>query len=104
MLIHTMAVHVYVLIELTVGRLVKIAQKINAKDAHQLALELGFSDAEFEHIQSFGHEKRVVLYILITWLDRNETVEYKHVTLDRALIATGYRTLAIASTGNHMEF
>jgi len=86
--------------ELTTEHLVKIAEKINARDARPLALELGFSDAEFEHMQSFGHEKRVVLYTLITWFDRNHDIRNKHVYLDQALIATGHSTLAIASTGN----
>lgn len=91
---------VYLLIELTIEHLVKIADKVNARDSRRLALELGFFDAEYEHIWSFAHEKRVILYILITWFDRNERIKNKHMYLDRALIATGYRTLAIASTGN----
>lgn len=93
-----------VLLELTTDHLVKIAEKINARDANRLALELGFFDAEFELIRSFGHKKRVVLYVLMTWFDRNEQMKYKHMSLDRALIATGYRTLAVASTGNLVEF
>ena len=88
-----------VLLELTIEHLVKIAEKINARDACQLALALGFFNSEYEHVLSFGHEKRVVLYILITWFDRNERIRNKHMYLDRALIATGYRTLAISSTG-----
>ena len=90
----------YVLLELTIEHLVKVAEKINARDARRLAVELGFFNSEYEHIFSFGHEKRVVLYILITWFDRNERIKNKHMYLDQALIATGYRTLAISSTGN----
>lgn len=89
----------HVLLEVTIEHLVKIAEKINARDARQLALELGFFNSEYEHIFSFGHEKRVVLYILVTWFDRNERIRNKHTYLDQALIATGYRTLAISSTG-----
>lgn len=89
----------YVLLEVTIEHLVKIAEKINARDARQLALELGFFNSEYEHMFSFGHEKRVVLYILVTWFDRNERIRNKHTYLDQALIATGYRTLAISSTG-----
>lgn len=87
------------LLELTLEHLIKIAEKINARDARRLALELGFFDAEYEYIWSFGHTKRVILYILITWFDRNEHIRNKHIFLDQALIATGYRTLAVASTG-----
>lgn len=90
----------YVLLELTVEHLVKIAEKINSRDARGLALELGFFDSEYEHMWLFGHEKRVILYILITWFDRNERIKNKHMYLDRALVATGYRMLATASTGN----
>ena len=93
-------IYVYVLLELNIEHLIKIAEKINARDAHRLALELGFFDSEYEHIFSFGQEKRVILYILITWFDRNERIRNKHTYLDRALTATGYRTLAISSTGN----
>ena len=98
-----MCVCVCVLLELTVEHLVKIAEKINSRDARQLALELGFFDSEYEYMWLFGHEKRVILYILITWFDRNERIKNKHLYLDQALVATGYRTLAIASTGNRTE-
>ena len=93
-------IDLYVLLELNIEHLVKIAEKINARDAHRLALELGFFDSEYKLLSSFGHEKRVILYILITWFDRNEQIRNKHMLLDKALIATGYRTLAIAPTGN----
>ena len=97
---HCCMIDLYVLLELNIEHLVKIAEKINARDAHRLALELGFFDSEYKHISSFGHEKRVILYILITWFDRNEHIRNKHMRLDQALIATGYRALAIAPTGN----
>ena len=93
-------INVCVLLELSTEHLVKIAEKINARDARQLALELGFCNSEYEHIRSFGHEKRVILYILLTWFDRSDSIRDKHIYLDQALIATGYRTLAITATGN----
>lgn len=93
----------YVLLELTIEHLVRMAEKINSRDARRLALELGFYGAEYEQMWSFGYDKRVILYILITWFDRNEHTRDMHTTLDQALIATGYRTLAIASIGIFME-
>ena len=96
---HVIIFHVYALLELNIEHLVKIAEKINARDAHRLALELGFFNSEYKHISSFGQEKRVILYLLITWFDRDKRIRNKHTYLDRALIATGYRTLAVTSPG-----
>ncbi|XP_065911659.1 uncharacterized protein [Dysidea avara] len=83
--------------ELTEEHLVKISRQINARDTHRIATELGFFDAEYEHILSFAQDKRVALYLLITWLDRNSHLDNKHEVLDQALIATGYKSLATLS-------
>jgi len=66
-----------------------------------MAVELGFFDAEYEHILSFAQDKRVVLFLLITWLDRNSHLANKHEILDKALIATGYRSLAAIGVFYH---